>query len=413
MTTISAEVGRLVRRRRVWSRAGATRNRWRPVRRRARAGLPLPTGAELVDLVVGVDRPGRLILVEGAGGLLVEIGADGVTLRDLAARPGRRRSSSSSRPGLGTLNHAALTVEALAAQIDSVRRPGDRRLAAGPGPAESSNRGGARAASHRCARCCPTGAGALTASDVRGAQRGAFDDRLGAESVDDMAHSVELLFDPDTEASIRRTGTALADAGLPSQAHAPVADQPPARHADRGRAHRRRPSTRLCGSRGATLPLRLPDRRTAGVRPADADAGAADRARRGTAALAASRVDAICAPTCRPARSRTPARAVDAARHAVPTAGPDRPRRRAGVDRRRRRRRHLRRATTLGRRRQGRHPDRLTAPRDVPAMPSTSRCSPKAKRPLGFVVITDCPSGSAPAASHCRRDCSSAVKPST
>lgn len=34
-----------------------------------------------------------------------------------------------------------------------------------------------------------------------------------------MAHSVELLFDPDTDAAIRRQWTALAAAGLPSLAH--------------------------------------------------------------------------------------------------------------------------------------------------------------------------------------------------
>lgn len=34
-----------------------------------------------------------------------------------------------------------------------------------------------------------------------------------------MAHSVELLFDSDAEESIRRQWAALAEAGLPSQAH--------------------------------------------------------------------------------------------------------------------------------------------------------------------------------------------------
>lgn len=34
-----------------------------------------------------------------------------------------------------------------------------------------------------------------------------------------MAHSVELLFDPDTDAALRRQWAALAGAGLPSLAH--------------------------------------------------------------------------------------------------------------------------------------------------------------------------------------------------
>lgn len=78
-----------------------------------RAGTRLPTRSELSSMVVTVDRPGRLTLVEGAGGLLVEIGDDGVTLRDLAvdlAAP----VLVVARPGLGTLNHVALSLEALA-----------------------------------------------------------------------------------------------------------------------------------------------------------------------------------------------------------------------------------------------------------------------------------------------------------
>ncbi len=78
-----------------------------------RAGARLPSRAELGSMVTEVDRPGRLTLVEGAGGLLVEIGDDGVTLRDLAvdlAAP----VLVVARAGLGTLNHVALTLEALA-----------------------------------------------------------------------------------------------------------------------------------------------------------------------------------------------------------------------------------------------------------------------------------------------------------
>lgn len=84
-----------------------------PAAAAARAGVSLPSRGELGSLVVEADRPGRLTLVEGAGGLLVEIGDDGVTLRDLAldlAAP----VLVVVRAGLGTLNHVALTLEALA-----------------------------------------------------------------------------------------------------------------------------------------------------------------------------------------------------------------------------------------------------------------------------------------------------------
>lgn len=86
-----------------------------PVAAAQRAGMALPTRAELGELAASADRPGRLVIVEGAGGLLVEIGADGVTLRDVAGDLGASVLVVAA-PGLGTLNHTALTTEALAAR---------------------------------------------------------------------------------------------------------------------------------------------------------------------------------------------------------------------------------------------------------------------------------------------------------
>lgn len=110
-----------------------------PLAAAQRAGLTLPSRAALVDMVSAVDRPGRLTLVEGAGGLLVEIGADGLTLRELAGDLGAPVLTVVA-PGLGTLNHTALTLEALAA-----RQIGNAGLVIGawpaePGVAEVSNR---------------------------------------------------------------------------------------------------------------------------------------------------------------------------------------------------------------------------------------------------------------------------------
>jgi len=93
--------------------------RWRypeplaPAAAAERAGIALPTRDELVASVTSVDA--ALTLVEGAGGLLVELGAGGVTLRDLARNLAAPVLVVVS-PGLGTLNHTALTLEALAAQ---------------------------------------------------------------------------------------------------------------------------------------------------------------------------------------------------------------------------------------------------------------------------------------------------------
>jgi dethiobiotin synthetase len=80
-----------------------------------RMGSVLPARKALLDMVTAVDRAGRLTLVEGAGGLLVEIGAAGVTLRDLAGDLGAPVLTVVA-PGLGTLNHTALTLEALSAR---------------------------------------------------------------------------------------------------------------------------------------------------------------------------------------------------------------------------------------------------------------------------------------------------------
>ena len=86
-----------------------------PVAAAAQAGMSLPTGEEVLQLIREVDRPGRLTLVEGAGGLLVELARDGVTLRDVAVEL-QAAALVVVRADLGTLNHTALTLEALGAQ---------------------------------------------------------------------------------------------------------------------------------------------------------------------------------------------------------------------------------------------------------------------------------------------------------
>ena len=86
-----------------------------PAAAAAQAGMSLPTGEQVLQLIRDVDRPRRLTLVEGAGGLLVELAQDGITLRDVAVELGAA-ALVVVRAGLGTLNHTSLTLEALAAQ---------------------------------------------------------------------------------------------------------------------------------------------------------------------------------------------------------------------------------------------------------------------------------------------------------
>lgn len=137
------------------------------------AGASLPGREELLALIGGLDRPGALTLVEGAGGLLVELGDAGVTLRDLAVDLGAAALVTVTAE-LGTLNHTALTLEALAAQ--RVRCAG---LVIGswprhPGPAQSWNRSAlARLAPVRAA--LPAGAGELGAAEFAQMSAAAFD----------------------------------------------------------------------------------------------------------------------------------------------------------------------------------------------------------------------------------------------
>ncbi|MCP9272658.1 dethiobiotin synthase [Mycolicibacterium arenosum] len=144
-----------------------------PVAAARRAGLPLPTRAELLALIRSTDRPGRLTLVEGAGGLLVALGRDGVTLRDLAADLGAAVLLVVS-PGLGTLNHTALNLEALAAQDVPCAGLVVGAWPASPGVAESDNRDElARLAPLRAV--LPAGAGRLEFAEFEAMSAAAFD----------------------------------------------------------------------------------------------------------------------------------------------------------------------------------------------------------------------------------------------
>ncbi len=104
------------------------------------AGLPLPTADELVTAIRDLDAPGQLTLVEGAGGLLVQLAADGVTLRELAAELTAPVVVVVSAE-LGTLNHTALTLEALAHRGLDCAGLVIGSWPAAPGSAEISNRG--------------------------------------------------------------------------------------------------------------------------------------------------------------------------------------------------------------------------------------------------------------------------------
>ncbi len=78
-----------------------------------RSGRPPLDPAVCADAVLSAERNADLVLVEGAGGLLVRYDEDGFTMAELA-RTLRLQVLVVTEPGLGTLNATALTLEAVA-----------------------------------------------------------------------------------------------------------------------------------------------------------------------------------------------------------------------------------------------------------------------------------------------------------
>jgi dethiobiotin synthetase len=82
-----------------------------PVPAAEREGVTLPPAATHIKRIGELASDHDTVLVEGAGGLLVELDHDGATLPDIFVPGGRFLVVC--RAGLGTLNHTMLTLEAL------------------------------------------------------------------------------------------------------------------------------------------------------------------------------------------------------------------------------------------------------------------------------------------------------------
>lgn len=144
-----------------------------PLAAAEQAGTALPTREELLTFIRELDRPGRLTLVEGAGGLLVELGENGVTARDLASGLGAAVLVVVGAE-LGTLNHTALTLESLAAHNISCAGLVIGSWPARAGLVETSNRAAlARLAAVRAA--LPAGAATMDAAGFAALCANAFD----------------------------------------------------------------------------------------------------------------------------------------------------------------------------------------------------------------------------------------------
>jgi dethiobiotin synthetase len=102
------------------------------------AGLPPVSLPETARRITELAESHRLVIVEGTGGLLVRFDEDGGTIADLA-RALAAPVLVVSRAALGTLNHTALTLEAMAHRGLDLAGVVIGSWPAEPGVAERSN----------------------------------------------------------------------------------------------------------------------------------------------------------------------------------------------------------------------------------------------------------------------------------
>ncbi|MBW1603319.1 ATP-dependent dethiobiotin synthetase BioD [Streptomyces sp. JJ66] len=144
-----------------------------------RAGLPYPRPADVAQAATRLAAEHDLVLVEGAGGLLVRFDDAGATLADVA-RLLDAPVVVVAAAGLGTLNTTALTAEALAAR--GLDCPG---VVIGSWPEQADLAARCNlvdlpvAAGAPLAGVLPQGAGALDAAAFRAAAPGWLGPELG------------------------------------------------------------------------------------------------------------------------------------------------------------------------------------------------------------------------------------------
>ncbi|MFC7387493.1 dethiobiotin synthase [Sphaerisporangium rhizosphaerae] len=139
------------------------------------SGLPPVSLPAVAERVADLASTHRLVVVEGAGGLLVRFDEDGATIADLA-RLVHAPVLLVARAGLGTLNHTALTLEALAGRGIDLAGVVIGSWPRDPGLAERSNVTDLETLAARpLAGALPEGAGALG----RAAFAGVAHDGLG------------------------------------------------------------------------------------------------------------------------------------------------------------------------------------------------------------------------------------------
>lgn len=135
-------------------------------------GATLPPVASHARTIAALADEVDVVLVEGAGGLLVRLDDRGGTLADLGTALRYKGTSVGyvlvAAAGLGTLNHAALTAEALAARELPLVGVLVGSYPDRPGLAERTNLEDLpRVTRAPLLGCLPQGVGALSASEFR------------------------------------------------------------------------------------------------------------------------------------------------------------------------------------------------------------------------------------------------------
>ncbi|WP_432925882.1 dethiobiotin synthase [Microbispora sp. CA-135349] len=143
------------------------------------SGMPPLSLASAAARIGELAESHRLVLVEGAGGLLVRYDEEGGTLADLARRL-HAPVLVVARAALGTLNHTALTLEAAAGRGLDLAGVVIGSWPADPGLAERSNVGDLEMLAARpLSGALPEGAGALRRDAFARAARAGLAPTLG------------------------------------------------------------------------------------------------------------------------------------------------------------------------------------------------------------------------------------------
>ena len=131
------------------------------------SGLPPLAMADAAEYIAKLADSRDLVLVEGAGGLLVRYDRAGTTIADLAARLAAPVLVVTAA-GLGTLNHTALTIEAIAARKLRLAGVVIGAWPRDPGLAERENLADLETvAGAPLAGLLPSGSGALSREEFR------------------------------------------------------------------------------------------------------------------------------------------------------------------------------------------------------------------------------------------------------